>query len=97
VCEYSELSCGGISFPPASSFAERAFALRTRKVAFASASLGMHCQMPKALVRVTGNFILFVPCIVDIRKQNASDCSLYMYITISHLAFMHVLIRKGPS
>jgi ABC-type long-subunit fatty acid transport system fused permease/ATPase subunit len=28
---------------------------------------GMHCQMPKALVRVTSNLILFVPCIVDIR------------------------------
>jgi len=67
VCDYSEQSSGGFSVPPASSFAERAFTLRNRKVAFASAHSSMHCQMPKAVVRVTSNFILFVPCIADIR------------------------------
>jgi len=47
-------------------------------------------------------FILFIPCIIDNRfvtlnQQNAQTCSLRIYITISHLTFLLVSVRKGPS
>jgi len=32
-----------------------------------------------------------------LNQQNAQNCSLNIYITISHLTFLRFSIRKGPS
>ena len=35
--------------------------------------------------------------LMTLSQQNAENCSLYIYITISHWTSLHVSIRKGPS